>query len=143
MVFLSKTLLDKRPPSHFLSITLPVIRTNINKMETISEKQNPFFLKSLRVIPKIQLNFKSNSGIKVIREWLTNNNGQTKTPNDSFAYDDYGRPNIWSSQYSRRKYSISLNVLKSISGNTVMHKPTSVAFRIAHFLDNNPRESYL
>jgi len=62
------------------------------KMETHSEKQNPLLLTSLREIHKIQLNFKSNSSIKVIHEWLTNNNGQTKTLNDYFANDGFSNP---------------------------------------------------
>jgi len=48
------------------------------KMETQFDKHNSLLLKSLQVIHNLQLNYKSNSGIKVIREWLTNNNGQTK-----------------------------------------------------------------
>jgi len=56
--------------------------------DTLRKKQNLFLLESLRVIHKLQLNYQSNSSIKVIQEWLINNKGIPK-PNRQFKYCDF------------------------------------------------------
>jgi len=58
-------------------------------MGTHSEKQNSLSLKSLQVIHNLQLNYKSNSSYKEKHEWLKNNNGQTKSINDSLLNDGF------------------------------------------------------
>jgi len=84
--FYLRLFLDMRSPTHFLSITIPMIDSIVTTKWRHSPKQKiNLCLQALSDSEFYNSTTQSNSNIKAIREWLTNNKDRLKSLIDSFV----------------------------------------------------------